>query len=44
MLLSMWNLNKDTPVAFLVWSLAIFLFAIVARLGWEVGEKVWSIF
>jgi len=38
------NLDMKQPVSFLVWTVAILCFALVARIGWEVGGKLWGIF
>lgn len=31
-----------TPVGFLLWTLGVVVFALVARLGWELGGRVWA--
>lgn len=35
-----WN----TPVSFLLWTVGVLVLATVARIGWEVGGKVWGLF
>lgn len=37
-------IDYKQPVNFLLWTLAVLAFGIVARLGWEIGGKVWSLF
>ena len=32
------------PATFALWTVGVLVFSIVARIGWEVGAKLWSIF
>lgn len=36
--------GSNVAVAFLVWIISLGAAAVIVRLGWEVGGKLWSIF
>lgn len=38
------NLSHKEPVSFLLWTIAILAFALVARIGWEIGGRLWGLF
>jgi len=38
------NLDLKQPASFLLWSVAVLVFAVIARLGWELGGRLWTIF
>lgn len=33
-----------TPVGFIVWTIGVLSLSLVARIGWECGGKLWSLF
>lgn len=33
--------DTKTPVGFLIWTLGVLAFSAVARIGWELGGRLW---
>jgi len=31
-----------TPVHFLLWTVGVLVLALVARIGWEIGGRIWA--
>ena len=38
------NLDMKQPASFLLWTVAVFVFAVVASIGWQFGEKIYAFF
>ena len=36
--------DLKTPVGFLAWTIGVPAFSLVARIGWEIGGKIWGLF
>lgn len=36
--------DLKTPAGFLLWTLGVLVLAIVARIGWELGGRLWGAF
>jgi len=34
--------DLKTPVGFFMWTLGVLAFALVARVGWEIGGRLWA--
>lgn len=35
--------DSKSPVQFLIWTIAVLAWALVARVGWEIGGRVWAL-
>jgi len=36
--------DLKTPVGFIAWTVGVLALALVARIGWEIGGRLWSLF
>jgi hypothetical protein len=34
--------EMKTPVWFLIWAVCVLAYALVARIGWEIGGRIWA--
>jgi hypothetical protein len=36
------NIDVKQPATFAIWCFAVTLWAILARIGWELGGRIWA--
>lgn len=36
--------DLKSPANFAIWTLGVLVFSLVARIGWEIGGRLWSVF